>query len=143
MKKILTSLTILFFLTQTLSANADSMVYSKQVRAKIMDQFKNDQYKNIYNNNNVFLAEENLNFFETDKNVQNEIFLNSQPIGVIPFDFRPIPKAPNEFHSCKLEIWHNIRSILLPVFPDCEFYQHTLGIFLVNQPRYLNLPMRR
>lgn len=70
MKKILTSLTILFFLTQTLSANADSMMYSKQVRAKIMDQFKNDQYKNIYNNNNVFLAEENLNFFETDKKIE-------------------------------------------------------------------------
>lgn len=42
--------------------------YSKEIRAKIIENFKKQQYKNIYNKENLLLNE-NLNFFETQSKI--------------------------------------------------------------------------
>lgn len=49
---------------------ANSLMYSKKVRWKIMENFKEEQYNNIYNKNNELLKED-VNFFET----QNKIMI--------------------------------------------------------------------
>ncbi len=71
MQKILTFWILMLFFTQPLFVYADDMVYDRGTRAKIMEQFKKEQFQNIYNTNNVFLKEENINFFETDQKIQN------------------------------------------------------------------------
>ena|GEM_PF-7097713 len=46
--------TLLIIFTQSLFAQtyANSLIYSKQVRGKIMENFKQEQFNNIYNNAN-------------------------------------------------------------------------------------------
>lgn len=64
--------TLLIIFTQSLFAQtyANSLIYSKQVRGKIMENFKQEQFNNIYNNAN-WLLKEDVNFFET----QNKIMM--------------------------------------------------------------------
>ncbi len=70
-QKILTTF-LLFIFTQSLFVQtyANSLIYSKQVRGKIMENFKQEQFNNIYNNQNGLLKED-VNFFET----QNKIMM--------------------------------------------------------------------
>lgn len=70
-QKIFT-LSILFIFTNSIFVQtyANSLIYSKQVRGKIMENFKEEQFNNIYNNSNDILKED-VNFFET----QNKIML--------------------------------------------------------------------
>lgn len=66
-KKIFTFLLITSLLTNGVFAS--SLQYSKKVRGKIMDDFKQEQFDNIYNSNS--LLDEDVNFFET----QNQIMI--------------------------------------------------------------------
>lgn len=70
-QKIFT-LSVLFIFTNSIFVQtyANSLIYSKQVRGKIMENFKQEQFNNIYNNSNDILKED-VNFFET----QNKIML--------------------------------------------------------------------
>jgi len=66
-KQIFTFILIVSFLFWNITL-ASSLQYSKKVRWKIMENFKEEQFQNIYNNNNALLNED-VNFFET----QNQI----------------------------------------------------------------------
>lgn len=76
-KKFISILIILFLILQvnfSFASNA-TLKYTQDVRWKIIDNFKEEQYKNIFKNeNNVLLSdEENVNFFETiNKNEKYE-----------------------------------------------------------------------
>lgn len=67
MKKILLANLSIFLLTSFLLeiTYADSMIYNKQTRAKVMDNFKDEQYNNIFEKSNVLLWNENVNFLDT------------------------------------------------------------------------------
>jgi len=69
-KKIISTLLFIVFITSIASTNANSLIYSKKIRAKIMNDFKDQQYENIYDSDNVLLSE-NLNFFETQNKIWN------------------------------------------------------------------------
>jgi chromosome segregation ATPase len=67
-KKILSILilTTLIFSINSALASESSLKYTQSVRAKIIDNFKNEQYDNIFDSDNVLLSKkEDLNFFET------------------------------------------------------------------------------
>jgi len=70
----------MMFVSQPFLVNADSMMFNRQVRAKVMEQFKQEQYNNIFQSQNVFLSQENINFFETEKKIQtlNQIRLKNE-----------------------------------------------------------------
>lgn len=68
-KQILT-FTLLISILFSNTALANSLIYSKKVRWKIIEDFKEEQFQNIYNNNNSLLNED-VNFFET----QNKIMI--------------------------------------------------------------------
>lgn len=70
-QKIFTYTFLLIFISSLFAQTyADSLIYSKQVRGKIMENFKQEQFNNIYNNANSLLKED-VNFFET----QNKIMM--------------------------------------------------------------------
>ncbi len=61
-------LTFVYLFSTFTFALADNMVYSKNIRALILDKFKKEQYKNIFQKDNVVLTD-NLNFFDTQSKI--------------------------------------------------------------------------
>lgn len=61
-------LTLFYFISSLQIVLADDLSYSKNIRALIMEKFKHEQYKNIFEKNNIVLNE-NLNFFETQSKI--------------------------------------------------------------------------
>lgn len=70
MKKIFSLIILILLLNSSILNTFASLQYSKQIRWKIMDNFKKEQYNNIYNKWNDLLKED-VNFFET----QNKIMM--------------------------------------------------------------------
>ncbi len=66
LKQILTILLLILILSN--QSLASWMNYSKKVRGKIIDDFKNEQYNNIYNKDNAF-TDTNANFFDTQNRI--------------------------------------------------------------------------
>ncbi len=67
MKKFLLANLSIFLLVSFISniTYADDMVYNKQIRGKVMDNFKDEQYNNIFEKSNILLWNQNVNFFDT------------------------------------------------------------------------------
>lgn len=69
LKQIFTFILLLIFVNSfSAPVYASSLIYSKKVRWKIMENFKEEQYNNIYNENNELLKED-VNFFETQNKI--------------------------------------------------------------------------
>lgn len=68
LKQIFTGVIFSMFFFWITSTSANSLQYSKQIRGKIMEDFKQEQYDNIYNKNNQLLKED-INFFETQDKI--------------------------------------------------------------------------
>lgn len=68
LKQIFTGLILSIFLFWIASTQASSLQYSRQIRGKIIEDFKQEQYNNIYNTNNQLLKED-INFFETQDKI--------------------------------------------------------------------------
>lgn len=67
MKNFLLANLSIFLLVSFISnvAYADNIVYNKQIRGKVMDNFKDEQYNNIFEKSNILLWNQNVNFFDT------------------------------------------------------------------------------
>lgn len=71
-KIILSILIFIFTKNISIADSWNSLLYTKSIRANIMDSFKNEQYSNIFDWWNVLLENEDLNFYDTLN--KNEVF---------------------------------------------------------------------
>ncbi len=70
MKKYISLIIISFFIIDSVYAS-NSFLYTKSIRWKIIEDFKEEQFKNIFHNDKNILLKDDLNFFETQNKIES------------------------------------------------------------------------